>query len=92
MERVRESAVEAGISSQHVERAVEELGLVRGGRRGVRVDAPMTPLRDRPILTPLFAAPFRLQEETEVDGRDRAGRLRAHRRDDPRVAERRRIA
>jgi serine/threonine-protein kinase len=69
MDRVRESAVEAGISREHVDRAVEELGLVRGaGRRGTRVDVPSPPLLDRPILTPLFAAPFRLQEETDVDG------------------------
>ena len=32
------------------------------------MDAPLTPLVRRPILTPLFAAPFRLQEETEVEG------------------------
>ena len=68
MERVRESAVEAGISREHVDRAAEELGLVRGLRRSARVDAPLTPLVRRPILTPLFAAPFRLQEETEVEG------------------------
>ncbi|MDQ2767955.1 MAG: serine/threonine protein kinase [Gemmatimonadota bacterium] len=69
MDRVRESAVEAGISREHVDRAAEELGLVRGGaRRGTRVDALATPLARRPILTPLFAAPFRLQEETDVEG------------------------
>jgi hypothetical protein len=68
MDRVRESAVEAGISREHVDRAAEELGLVRGARRGTRVDAPSAPLVRRPILTPLFAAPFRLQEESDVDG------------------------
>jgi len=69
MDRVRESAIEAGISREHVDRAAEELGLVRGGaRRSSRVDAPSAPLARRPILTPLFAAPFRLQEESDVDG------------------------
>ena len=69
MDRVRESAVEAGISREHVDRAAEELGLVRGaGRRGTRVDAPSAPLVRRPLLTPLFAAPFRLQEESDVEG------------------------
>ena len=68
MERVRESAVEAGISQQHVDRAASELGLSSRLRRGVRADAPFTPLVRRPVLTPLFAAPFRLQEETEVEG------------------------
>jgi hypothetical protein len=66
MERVRESAVEAGISREHVERAAAELGLVRGSR--ARVDLAAEPIRRRPILTPLFAAPFRLYEESEVDG------------------------
>ena len=72
MERVRDSAVEAGISREHVDRAAAELGLVRGsGGRTPRADAPLatlTPLARRPILTPLFAAPFRLQEEVEIDG------------------------
>ncbi|HEV7703412.1 MAG TPA: serine/threonine-protein kinase, partial [Gemmatimonadaceae bacterium] len=69
MDRVRESAIEAGISREHVDRAAEELGLVRGGvRRSTRVDALSAPLARRPILTPLFAAPFRVQEETDVEG------------------------
>ena len=68
MDRVRESAIEAGISREHVDRAAEELGLVRGVRRGTRVDSPSAPLARRPILTPLFAAPFRVQEETDVEG------------------------
>jgi serine/threonine-protein kinase len=66
MERVRESAVEAGISREHVERAAAELGLVRGARP--RADVPAAPVQRRPILTPLFAAPFRLYEEAETDG------------------------
>ncbi|HEY7860000.1 MAG TPA: serine/threonine-protein kinase [Gemmatimonadaceae bacterium] len=72
MERVRDSAVEAGISSEHVERAAAELGLARGGaaRREAIARAepqPLVPAR-RPILTPLFAAPFRLQQEVEIEG------------------------
>jgi predicted Ser/Thr protein kinase len=66
MERVRESAVEAGISPEHVERAAAELGLVRGSR--ARVELAAAPIQRRPLLTPLFAAPFRLYEESEVDG------------------------
>jgi serine/threonine-protein kinase len=70
MERVRDSAVEAGISREHVDRAAEELGLVRGaGSRGVRARADIAaPVRHRALLTPLFAAPFRLYEEADVDG------------------------
>ncbi|HMI57176.1 MAG TPA: hypothetical protein VK511_03960, partial [Gemmatimonadaceae bacterium] len=68
MDRVRDSAVEAGISREHVDRAAEELGLVRGVRRGTRVEAPSAPLVRRPILTPLFAAPFRLREEADIEG------------------------
>ncbi len=69
MERVRESAAEAGISEQHVERAAAELGLARGaGRRSALSDAPRAPLARYKVLTPLFAAPFRLQEETEIEG------------------------
>lgn len=41
---------------------------MRGVRRGTRVDAPSAPLVRRPILTPLFAAPFRLQEESDIEG------------------------
>jgi predicted Ser/Thr protein kinase len=66
MERVRESAVEAGISREHVERAAAELGLVRGARTRADLAMPAPPLR--PILGPLFAAPYRLQEEAEVAG------------------------
>ncbi len=66
MERVRESAVEAGISREHVERAAAELGLVRGARP--RAELVAAPVLRRPLLTPLFAAPFRLYEEAEVDG------------------------
>ncbi|MBA2683323.1 MAG: serine/threonine protein kinase [Gemmatimonadaceae bacterium] len=69
MERVRESAVEAGIAEEHVARAASELGLSpRLGRREMRPEPPFTPPANRPILTPLFAAPFRLQEEGEVAG------------------------
>jgi eukaryotic-like serine/threonine-protein kinase len=69
MTRVRESAVEAGISQEHVERAAEELGLLRGvPRRGESIDAPLAPVKYRPLLTPLFAAPFRLQEESDIEG------------------------
>jgi hypothetical protein len=70
MDRVRESAIEAGISSEHVDRAAAELGLVRGAAaRTARAGAEITtPARYRPVLTPLFAAPFRLIEEAEVDG------------------------
>ena len=70
MERVRDSAIEAGISREHVERAAVELGLVRGaGRRGLaRTTAALSPPREHALLTPLFAAPFRFQEESEVDG------------------------
>jgi serine/threonine-protein kinase len=66
MERVRESAVEAGISREHVERAAAELGLARGAR--VRTDLAVAPIHHRPILTPLFAAPFRLYEEADIEG------------------------
>jgi serine/threonine protein kinase len=66
MERVRESAVEAGISREHVERAAAELGLVRGSR--TRADLALGPPPERPILGPLFAAPYRLQEDFEVEG------------------------
>ncbi len=66
MERVRESAVEAGISREHVERAAAELGLVRGSRP--RTDVAVAPIQHLPLLTPLFAAPFRLYEEAEIDG------------------------
>jgi len=70
MERVRESAVEAGISREHVDRAAEELGLVRGaGTRGARARTEIVaPVRYRPVLTPLFAAPFKLYEEADIDG------------------------
>ena len=70
MERVRESAIEAGISREHVDRAAEELGLARGaGARAARAraDAPAPVLR-RPVLTPLFAAPYRLYEEADLEG------------------------
>jgi eukaryotic-like serine/threonine-protein kinase len=70
MERVRESAIEAGISREHVDRAAEELGLVRGASARAaraRVDAP-APVQHRPVLTPLFAAPFKLYEEAEIEG------------------------
>jgi hypothetical protein len=70
MERVRESAIEAGISREHVDRAAAELGLVRGaGARDARtrVELP-APAQHRPLLTPLFAAPFRLYEEADIDG------------------------
>jgi eukaryotic-like serine/threonine-protein kinase len=70
MERVRESAIEAGISREHVDRAAEELGLARGaGARAARAraDAP-APVQHRPVLTPLFAAPYRLYEESDIDG------------------------
>jgi len=70
MERVRESAIEAGISREHVDRAAEELGLVRGaGARDARarVELP-APVQHRPLLTPRFAAPFRLYEEADVEG------------------------
>ena len=70
MERVRESAIEAGISREHVDRAAEELGLVRGaGARDARarVDLP-APVQHRPLLTPLFAAPFKLYEEVDLEG------------------------
>jgi hypothetical protein len=66
MERVRESAVEAGISREHVERAAAELGLVRTARG--RTDLAVAPVQHRPILTPLFAAPFRLYEEVDIEG------------------------
>ena len=70
MDRVRESAIEAGISREHVDRAAEELGLVRGARsRGARERTEVAlPVQRRPLLTPLFAAPFRLYEEADVDG------------------------
>ncbi|MEO6209004.1 MAG: serine/threonine-protein kinase [Gemmatimonadaceae bacterium] len=69
MARVRESAVEAGIAGEHVERAASELGLApRFGRREMRPEPPFSPPANRPLLTPLFAAPFRLQEEVEVEG------------------------
>ncbi|MGE5727242.1 MAG: serine/threonine-protein kinase [Gemmatimonas sp.] len=71
MARVRESAIEAGISSEHVDRAAEELGLARGVDARVaraRADAPAPAVQRRPVLTPLFAAPFRLFDEIEVDG------------------------
>ena len=71
MERVRESALEAGISREHVERAAAELGLVRGGR--ARGELALAPVPTRPILGPLFAAPFRIQEEAEIDGEITAG-------------------
>ncbi len=70
LDRVRESAIEAGISREHVDRAAEELGLARGaGARAARArtDAPV-PVRHRPVLTPLFAAPFKLYEEADVEG------------------------
>jgi hypothetical protein len=70
MERVRESAIEAGISREHVDRAAEELGLVRGtSARAARArrDAP-APVQHRPVLTPLFAAPFKLYEESDIEG------------------------
>ena len=66
MERVRDSAVEAGISREHVERAAAELGLVRGAR--TRADLAMPAPRYIPIITPLFAAPYRLQEEADIEG------------------------
>ena len=71
MTRVRESAIEAGISSEHVERAAEELGLVRARdvrAAHARADVAAAPLQRRPVLTPLFAAPFRIAEEVDVDG------------------------
>jgi hypothetical protein len=70
MERVRESAIEAGISREHVDRAAEELGLVRGAAaRAARARADVVaPVQHRPVLTPLFAAPYRLFEEVDVDG------------------------
>ncbi len=58
--------MEAGISREHVERAAEELGFVRGARP--RSDVSVAPIQHRPLLTPLFAAPFRLYEEAEIDG------------------------
>ena len=58
--------MEAGISREHVERAAAELGLVRGSRP--RTDLAVAPIQHRPLLTPLFAAPFRLYEEAEIDG------------------------
>jgi len=71
MERVRESAVEAGISREHVERAAAELGLVRGSR--ARADLALSPPPNRPILGPLFAAPYRLQEDSDIEGEIAAG-------------------
>ncbi|MEP7064980.1 MAG: serine/threonine-protein kinase [Gemmatimonadota bacterium] len=70
MDRVRESAVEAGISREHVDRAAEELGLLRGaGARAARARTDVgAPVVHRPMLTPLFAAPFRLHEEVGVEG------------------------
>ena len=70
MERVRESAIEAGISREHVDRAAEELGLARGaGAHAARARADtFTPVQHRPVLTPLFAAPFRLSAEADVEG------------------------
>ena len=72
MQRVRDSAVEAGISSEHVERAAAELGLARGAgaRRDAlaRAEAQAPPPARRPLLTPLFAAPFRLQQAVVLDG------------------------
>jgi hypothetical protein len=43
---------------------------VRGaGARGVRARTDVAaPVQHRPLLTPLFAAPFRLYEEVDVDG------------------------
>lgn len=71
MERVRASAVEAKISREYGERAAAELGLVRGSRS--RADRSLLPPPQRPILGPLFAAPYRLQEDSDIEGEIAAG-------------------